>query len=35
MVYCSSDENVNLASIKVEDNPTFDKWLTDWIELEL
>jgi len=34
MVYCSNDENIELK-IKIENNPTFDKWITDWIELEL
>jgi len=36
MVYCSNDKNEEyLASIKVENNPSFGKWLTDWIELEI
>jgi hypothetical protein len=34
MVYCSNDENIELKN-KIENNPTFDKWLTDWIEIEL
>jgi hypothetical protein len=34
MVYCSNDENIELKN-KIENNPTFDKCITDWIEVEL